>query len=140
MVEVISNSLSILIITIRTKMKSNIIYIALFLSILISQNLYAQTPESVGYVNIRMGTDSKLSLSKGNTYSGIAMLWGHEFLGAANRRNGQWVGYAYDATHIQGSTNPSTQFVDQRFRPVLDISDDRESQNYGEIASKLVFT
>ena len=53
----------------------------LFLSVLIhfSGPLSAQKYEPVDYVNPLMGTDSKYSLSNGNTYPAIATPWGMNF-------------------------------------------------------------
>ncbi|MFA5326334.1 MAG: GH92 family glycosyl hydrolase [Prolixibacteraceae bacterium] len=62
----------------------------------------AQETEPVDYVNILMGTDSKFSLSNGNTYPAIALPWGMNFWTPQTAKMGDgWV-YAYDADKIQG--------------------------------------
>ena len=40
---------------------------------------HAQQKQPVDYVNPLMGTDSKISLSNGNTYPAIALPWGMNF-------------------------------------------------------------
>lgn len=83
-------------------MKSTIIYLALFLSILISPDIYVQNSSPIDYVNPLMGSDSNYSLSNGNTYPAIAMPWGMNFWTPQTAEMGDgWV-YAYDATKIQG--------------------------------------
>lgn len=61
--------------------------IALFLGI---SSLFAQK-QPVDYVNPLMGTDSKISLSNGNTYPAIALPWGMN-LDAADGENGRRLG------------------------------------------------
>lgn len=48
---------------------------------------HAQQKEPVDYVNPLMGTDSKISLSNGNTYTHRPPL-GHELLDAPDRKDG----------------------------------------------------
>ena len=53
-------------------------------------SIFAQK-QPVDYVNPLMGTDSKISLSNGNTYPAIALL-GDELLDAADRKDGGRLG------------------------------------------------
>ena len=56
----------------------------------------------VDYVNPLMGTDSKFSLSNGNTYPAIAMPWGMNFWTPQTGKMGNgWI-YTYDADKIRG--------------------------------------
>jgi predicted alpha-1,2-mannosidase len=77
--------------------------IFLFISVFsFSKPTVAQTSEPVEYVNTLMGTDSKFSLSNGNTYPAIALPWGMNFWTPQTAKMGDgWV-YAYDADKIQG--------------------------------------
>lgn len=54
-------------------------------------SIFAQK-QPVDYVNPLMGTDSKISLSNGNTYPAIALPWGMNFLDAADRKDGGRLG------------------------------------------------
>lgn len=54
-------------------------------------SIFAQK-QPVDYVNPLMGTDSKISLSNGNTYPAIALPWGDELLDAADRKDGGRLG------------------------------------------------
>lgn len=56
----------------------------------------------VSLVNPLMGTDSKFSLSNGNTYPAIALPWGMNFWSPQTAKMGDGWMYAYDATHIRG--------------------------------------
>jgi predicted alpha-1,2-mannosidase len=58
--------------------------------------------EPVDYVNIRMGTQSKHSLSTGNTYPAIALPWGMNFWMPQTGKMGDGWGYTYDADKIRG--------------------------------------
>ena len=51
-------------------------------------SIFAQK-QPVDYVNPLMGTDSKISLSNGNTYPAIALPWG---MNAADRKDGGRLG------------------------------------------------
>ena len=79
----------------------------------------ADKKDLVDYVNPLVGSQSKLSLSTGNTYPAIAMPWGNEFLDATDRKDGRWLG-----VHIRRGQNPGfqadspAQSVDQRLRTV----------------------
>lgn len=56
----------------------------------------------VDLVNPLMGTDSKFSLSNGNTYPAIALPWGMNFWSPQTAKMGDGWMYAYDAEHIRG--------------------------------------
>lgn len=58
--------------------------------------------EPVDYVNILMGTQSKFTLSNGNTYPAVAMPWGMNFWTPQTGKMGDgWI-YTYDADKIRG--------------------------------------
>lgn len=58
--------------------------------------------EPVDYVNILMGTQSKHSLSTGNTYPAIALPWGMNFWMPQTGKMGDGWGYTYTADKIRG--------------------------------------
>ncbi|MGM0532739.1 MAG: GH92 family glycosyl hydrolase, partial [Bacteroidota bacterium] len=58
--------------------------------------------EPVDFVNPLMGTDSKFSLSNGNTYPAIARPWGMNFWTPQTAEMGDGWQYAYDADKIRG--------------------------------------
>lgn len=64
--------------------------------------LVASTKEPVDYVNPLMGTDSKISLSNGNTYPAIAMPWGMNFWMPQTGRMGDGWAYTYASDKIRG--------------------------------------
>ena len=65
--------------------------------------VFAQkTKEPVDYVNPLMGTDSKFSLSNGNTYPAIAFPWGMNFWMPQTGKMGDGWAYVYDADKIRG--------------------------------------
>lgn len=61
-----------------------------------------KTKEPVDYVNPLMGTDSKFSLSNGNTYPAIALPWGMNFWMPQTGKMGDGWAYVYDADKIRG--------------------------------------
>ncbi len=66
-------------------------------------NTLAQPADDlVGLVNPLMGTDSKFSLSYGNTYPAIALPWGMNFWSPQTAPNGDGWMYAYDAETLRG--------------------------------------
>src|SRR5919205_2868110 len=79
-------------------------YTLFFLSILFYS--YAQQVPSitdpVEWVNPLMGTDSKVSLSNGNTYPGIALPWGMNTWVAQTGLMGNGWQYQYSADKIRG--------------------------------------
>lgn len=58
--------------------------------------------DPVDYVNPLMGTDSKFSLSNGNTYPAIAMPWGMNFWTPQTGEMGDGWAYTYDSDKIRG--------------------------------------
>ncbi len=79
-----------------------------FFSILILAFLYytisanARPTDPVDYVNILVGTQSKHSLSTGNTYPAIARPWGMNFWTPQTGKMGDGWQYTYDADKIRG--------------------------------------
>jgi predicted alpha-1,2-mannosidase len=69
-------------------------------------SLSAQIVTNVGdplqWVNPLMGTQSKFSLSAGNTYPAIALPWGMNFWMPQTGKMGDGWGYMYDAEKIKG--------------------------------------
>ena len=70
------------------------------LCLLLSVN--AQTSSLVDLVNPLMGTDSKFSLSNGNTYPAIATPWGMNFWTPQTAEMGDGWAYKYDDNKIRG--------------------------------------
>ncbi|MDR1501107.1 MAG: GH92 family glycosyl hydrolase [Prevotella sp.] len=62
----------------------------------------AQQAELVDYVSPLVGTQSKFSLSTGNTYPAIAMPWGMNFWMPQTGKMGDGWAYTYDADKIRG--------------------------------------
>jgi len=58
--------------------------------------------EPVDYVSPLVGTQSKQSLSTGNTYPAIALPWGMNFWTPQTGKMGDGWGYTYDANKIRG--------------------------------------
>jgi len=58
--------------------------------------------DPVDWVNPLMGTQSKYSLSNGNTYPAIALPWGMNFWVPQTGKMGDGWGYTYDADKIRG--------------------------------------
>lgn len=71
----------------------------LLISVCIGQ-AYAQTP--IDYVSTLVGTQSKHSLSTGNTYPAIALPWGMNFWTPQTGKMGDGWAYTYDADKIRG--------------------------------------
>ena len=68
----------------------------------ISFSVNAQTSSLVDLVNPLMGTDSKFSLSNGNTYPAIATPWGMNFWTPQTAEMGDGWAYKYDDNKIRG--------------------------------------
>ncbi|GAA4441226.1 GH92 family glycosyl hydrolase [Pontibacter saemangeumensis] len=64
--------------------------------------LVDKVTDPVEWVNPLMGTDSKHSLSNGNTYPAIALPWGMNFWMPQTGRMGDGWGYMYSADKIRG--------------------------------------
>ena len=62
----------------------------------------AAKADLVDYVNPLVGTQSKHSLSTGNTYPAIAMPWGMNFWMPQTGKMGDGWAYTYDADKIRG--------------------------------------
>lgn len=65
-------------------------------------SLNAQKTQAVDYVSILVGTQSKHSLSTGNTYPAIALPWGMNFWTPQTGGMGDGWAYTYDADKIRG--------------------------------------
>jgi predicted alpha-1,2-mannosidase len=81
-------------------MKQSIILIFSVLACACTQQQQAQPP--VDYVSTLVGTQSKHSLSTGNTYPAIALPWGMNFWTPQTGRMGDGWAYTYDADKIRG--------------------------------------
>lgn len=78
------------------------LHVFLFLFASATGMVTAQTKSPVDFVNTLMGTDSKYSLSNGNTYPLIGVPWGMHYWTPQTAKNGDgWV-YAYAADKIVG--------------------------------------
>ncbi|GHA62050.1 GH92 family glycosyl hydrolase [Pontibacter akesuensis] len=88
------------------KLKSQITYLLLAFSVgavspaLAQQKQKPFEPEEL--VNPLMGTDSKVSLSNGNTYPAVAVPWGMNLWTAQTGKMGNGWAYTYDADQIKG--------------------------------------
>lgn len=82
-------------------MNKNKRVILFFINILLCGISLAQK-SPVDYVNPLMGTDSKISLSNGNTYPAIAMPWGMNFWMPQTGRIGDGWAYTYASDKING--------------------------------------
>ncbi|MFV0331287.1 MAG: GH92 family glycosyl hydrolase [Dysgonomonas sp.] len=83
------------------------IYLMLFFLAMVSchpkeGNVSKEVNTPVDYVNILMGTQSKFTLSNGNTYPAIAMPWGMNFWTPQTGKMGDGWAYTYDADKIRG--------------------------------------
>lgn len=67
-----------------------------------AQNNYLLEQDPIDYVSILMGTDSKPSLSAGNTYPAIARPWGMNFWTPQTGKMGDGWQYSYAADKIRG--------------------------------------
>ena len=87
--------------------KTNIISInnmkrSIFLSLLSACIWHVQAQTPVDYVSTLVGTQSKHSLSTGNTYPAIALPWGMNFWTPQTGKMGDGWAYTYDADKIRG--------------------------------------
>src|SRR5512133_327603 len=79
-----------------------IVFCCLTLSGSIFCQEYTRNAEPADLVNPLMGTQSKFSLSNGNTYPAIALPWGMNFWVPQTGKMGNgWI-YTYDADKIRG--------------------------------------
>jgi predicted alpha-1,2-mannosidase len=74
----------------------------LFVVVLLVNCLHAQLVTPVDYVNTLVGSQSKNSLSNGNTYPAIALPWGMNFWMPQTGKMGDGWAYTYDADKIRG--------------------------------------
>ena len=71
-------------------------------ALLLGTSLLFAQKEPVDYVNPLMGTDSKISLSNGNTYPAIALPWGMNFWMPQTGKMGDGWAYTYASDKIRG--------------------------------------
>lgn len=87
-------------------MQTIIKYLAIFLCLLIITipNLFGQNGQiqPVDYVNTLMGTDSKVSLSNGNTYPAVGVPWGMNMWTPQTGKMGDGWQYTYSSDKIRG--------------------------------------
>ena len=74
----------------------------LSLSLLLLFTCITNAQEPVDYVNPLVGTDSKPSMSNGNTYPAIAMPWGMNFWTPQTGKMGDGWAYTYAADKLRG--------------------------------------
>ena len=85
------------------KMKSNSLKkLCLSATMLFAAFTVSNAVEPVDYVSTLVGTESKYSLSTGNTYPAIAMPWGMNFWTPQTGANGDGWQYTYSADKIRG--------------------------------------
>src|SRR5690606_34580425 len=80
-------------------------FLILVVSLGVQYGILAQTKtktDPVDYVNILMGTDSKFSLSNGNTYPAVGLPWGMNLWTAQTGKNGDGWQYTYSSDKIRG--------------------------------------
>lgn len=84
-------------------MKKNVLFILLCCSITATRaQMVTKVTDPVDYVNPLMGTDSKHSLSNGNTYPSIALPWGMNVWTPQTGKMGDGWQYQYSADKIRG--------------------------------------
>lgn len=86
----------------KIKRRNNMNRILILFLGLISLSVFSQKNEPVDYVSPLVGTQSKHSLSTGNTYPAIAMPWGMNFWMPQTGKMGDGWAYTYDADKIRG--------------------------------------
>ncbi|MDR2907535.1 MAG: GH92 family glycosyl hydrolase [Bacteroidales bacterium] len=77
-------------------------FLTLLTTTLTLSTTIAAANNPVDYVNILVGTQSKISLSHGNTYPAVAMPWGMNFWTPQTGKMGDGWAYTYDADKIRG--------------------------------------
>ena len=84
-------------------------------------SIFAQK-QPVDYVNPLMGTDSKISLSNGNTYPAIALPWGMNFWMPQTGKMGDGWAYTYASDKIRGfkQTHQPSPWIND-YRTVLHL-------------------
>ena len=91
--------------------KKKLLSFAIALLLGVSSTFAQKQP--VDYVNPLMGTDSKISLSNGNTYPAIALPWGMNFWMPQTGKMGDGWAYTCIRQNQRFQANPSAQSVDQ---------------------------
>ena len=76
--------------------------ISLFILFMFPLFVFSQKTDPVDFVSILVGTQSKHSLSTGNTYPAIARPWGMNFWVPQTGKMGNGWTYTYDADKIRG--------------------------------------
>ncbi len=71
-------------------------------ALLLGASVVASAADPVDYVSTLVGTQSKYSISTGNTYPAIAMPWGMNFWTPQTGKMGDGWAYTYDADQIRG--------------------------------------
>jgi predicted alpha-1,2-mannosidase len=83
-------------------MKKICLFVLTFLPAVIFAQKNNSMPDPVDLINPLMGTDSKPSLSNGNTYPAIALPWGMNFWTPQTGKMGSGWQYTYEANKIVG--------------------------------------
>ncbi|WP_290796018.1 GH92 family glycosyl hydrolase [Flavihumibacter sp. UBA7668] len=83
-------------------MRSFFLCLTVFIAPFVSAQKQRPAIEPVDYVNTLMGTDSKPSLSNGNTYPAIGLPWGMNLWTPQTGANGNGWQYTYSADKIRG--------------------------------------
>ncbi|MDR1719488.1 MAG: GH92 family glycosyl hydrolase [Dysgonamonadaceae bacterium] len=78
------------------------LFVSAFSAMLSAQPIVSENLTPVDYVNPLMGTQSKHSLSNGNTYPAIARPWGMNFWMPQTGKMGDGWAYTYDSDKIRG--------------------------------------
>lgn len=114
-------------------MKRNIFFALISVCI---WSMQAQTP--VDYVSTLVGTQSKHSLSTGNTYPAIALPWGMNFWTPQTGKMGDGWAYTYDADKIRGfkqTHQPSPWINDYGQFAIMPVTSIKPTFNEDERAS-----
>ncbi|MDR0541430.1 MAG: GH92 family glycosyl hydrolase [Dysgonamonadaceae bacterium] len=114
-------------------MKRNIFFALISVCI---WSVQAQTP--VDYVSTLVGTQSKHSLSTGNTYPAIALPWGMNFWTPQTGKMGDGWAYTYDADKIRGfkqTHQPSPWINDYGQFAIMPVTSIKPTFNEDERAS-----
>ncbi|MDB5209172.1 MAG: alpha-mannosidase, partial [Flavisolibacter sp.] len=84
------------------KIKTALLFTALFAASSADAQTVDKVTDPVEWVNPLMGTDSKPSLSNGNTYPSICVPWGMNFWTPQTGRMGDGWAYTYASDKIRG--------------------------------------
>lgn len=79
-----------------------------FLQLISLAQEVTKVTDPVEWINPLMGTDSKPSLSNGNTYPAICMPWGMNFWTPQTGRMGDGWAYTYGADKIRALNKPTS--------------------------------